>query len=96
MSARHHITDSDPEAWGGLGRETAPNPKCARPECEKHARKNLSDLEDYCSNACARAHLGTCRGFTCNRIALPKEFGHPDFCSRICVQDRYDEDGRDD
>jgi hypothetical protein len=58
MSARHHITDADPEAWGGLGWETAPNPKCARPECDQHARYDGCADDTYCSTRCAWTHLG--------------------------------------
>jgi hypothetical protein len=97
VSARHFrpdLTDADPSAWGGLGHLTAPQATCANPGCTKPARERLGDLDEYCSDRCARAHLGTCRGFTCGNIALPAAFGHPGFCSTICMSDRYDEDWR--
>jgi hypothetical protein len=95
VSARHHLPDADPDAWGGLGHLTAPRAACRNPGCTKPARERLGDLDDYCSTRCARAHLGTCHGFTCGNVALPAEFGHPGFCSMLCMQDRYDECGRE-
>jgi hypothetical protein len=58
MSIRHHILNSDPDAWGGLGWETAPNPNCARPGCEQLSRYDGGADEEYCSTRCAVLHLG--------------------------------------
>lgn len=84
MSIRHHLTDQDPDAWGGLGHLTAPRATCANPQCPKPAREHLGDFDEYCSDRCARAHLGACRAPDCNRTAAPLDYLLGGYCSRAC------------
>lgn len=85
VSARHHLTDRDRDAWGGLGHETAPRAACANHGCTKSAREHLGDFDEYCSNRCAREHLGACKAPDCNRIAAPVAYRLGGYCSRACA-----------